>query len=136
MADRINTGDSPTSVTQLVSGIVTDLQTLMRQELQLARSEMRHEWEKTKTAAGAMAAGASLLTVAGLLICFALVHLLAYLAPGLPLWACFGIIGVALGLIGGILVGAGRAKASDINIVPPQTAESLKENVQWLKNRT
>ena len=135
MADRINTADSPTSVTQLVSGIVTDLQTLMRQELLLAKTEIRQEWEKTKTAAGAMAAGASLLTVAGLLICFALVHLLAYLAPGLPLWACFGIIGVALGLIGGILVGAGRAKASDISIMP-QTAETMKENAQWLKTQT
>jgi hypothetical protein len=129
MADRINTGDSPTSVTHLVSGIVTDVQTLIRQELQLARSEMRQEWEKTKTAAGTMAAGASLLTVAGLLICFALVHLLAYLAPGLSLWACFGIIGVALGLIGGILVGAGRAKASDINVIPPQTAETLRRTL-------
>jgi hypothetical protein len=136
MADRINTGDSPVSVTQLVSGIVTDVQTLMSQQFLLARAEMRQEWEKTKTAAGSMAAGASLLTVAGLLICFALVYLLNYLAAGLPLWACFGIIGVALGLIGGILVGAGRAKASDINVIPPQTAETLKENAQWLKNRT
>jgi len=136
MADRINTADSPASVTQLVAGIVTDLQTLMRQELLLAKTEMLQEWEKTKTAAGTMAAGAGLLTVSGLLLCFGLVYLLKELAAGLPMWACFAIVGVALGLIGGILVGAARAKASDINIIPPQTAETMKENAQWLKNQT
>jgi hypothetical protein len=136
MADRINTVDSPASITQLVGGIVTDLQTLMRQELQLAKTEIRQEWDKTKIAAGSMAAGASLLTVAGLLVSFALVYLLNWVAPGLPLWACFGLIGVALGLIGGILIGVGRSKASEISIIPPQTAESMKENVQWLKNQT
>jgi len=136
MADRINMADSPTSITELVGGIVADLQTLLRQELQLAKSEIRQEWAKTKTAAGSMAVGASLLAVAGLLLCFALVYLLAAVAPGLQMWACFVIIGVALGLIGGILVGAGRNKASEIHISPPQTAETLKENVQWLKNQT
>jgi Flp pilus assembly protein TadB len=136
MADRINLADSPTSMTQLVGGIVADLQTLMRQELQLAKTEFRQEWDKTKTAAGSMAVGAGLLTVAGFLFCFAIVYLLSALAPSLPLWACFGIVAVALGLIGGILVAAGRSKASEIHVVPPQTAATMRENVQWLKNQT
>jgi len=136
MADRINAADSPASITQLVGGIVTDLQTLLRQELQLAKTEIRQEWDKTKTAAEAMAAGAGLLTVAGLLLAFGLVHLLSAVAAGLPMWACYGIVSVVLGLIGGILVVAGRTKASEISIIPPQTAETMKENVQWLKNRT
>jgi hypothetical protein len=135
MADRTNAADSPASLTQLVGGIVTDLQTLVRQELQLAKSEMRHEWDITKTAAASMAAGASLLAAAGLLFCFAIVYLLAALAPGLPLWASFGLLAVALGLIGGILVAAGRTKATEIHVVPPQTAETLKENVQWLRHQ-
>jgi len=136
MADRITAADSPTSVTQLVGGIVSDVQTLMRQELQLAKVEIQQEWDKTKTAASSMAAGAGLLTVAGLLFCFALVHLLWAIAPGLPLWACFGIVSVVLGLIGGILIGIGRSKASEVSVIPPQTAATLKENVQWLKNQT
>jgi len=136
MADRINATDSPASMTELVGGIVSDMQTLLRQELQLAKTEMRQEWDKTKTAAGAMAAGAGMLTVSGLLLCWALVYLLNWAAPGLPLWACFAIVGVALGLIGGILIGVGRSKAADVHVVPPQTAETMRENVQWLKNQT
>jgi hypothetical protein len=136
MADRVNTPDTPASLTQLVGGIVTDLQTLLRQELQLAKSEMRQEWDKTKTAAGSMAVGAGLLTASGLLLCWALVHLINWAAPGIPLWACFAIVGVALGLIGGILTGIGRSKAADVHVVPPQTAETMREYVQWLKNQT
>jgi len=136
MADRINLNDSPASVTQLVGGIVADLQTLLRQELTLAKTEIRQEWDKTKTAAGTMAAGATVLMLAGLLICFAIVYLLNFLAPNLPLWACFGIVGVALALIGGILIGIGQSKASEVNVIPPQTAETMKENVQWMQNQT
>ena len=74
--------------------------------------------------------------MAALLFCFAAAYLLAALAPGLPLWACFGLIAVALGLIGGILVAAGRTRATEVHVVPPQTAETMRENVQWLRNRT
>jgi uncharacterized membrane protein YqjE len=136
MADRINMNDSPTSVTQLVGGIVTDLQTLLHQELQLAKTELRQEWDKTKTAAGTMVAGATVLMLAALLLCFALVYLVNFFAPALPLWACFAIIGAALALIGGILVGIGHSKAAEVNVIPPQTAETMKENVQWMQNQT
>src|SRR5262245_61899496 len=132
MANRINTEESPASLTQLVGGIVSDLQTLLRQELQLAKTELRQEWSKTKTAAGTMVAGATVLMLAGLLFCFALVYLLNVLAPGLPLWACYAIVGIALALIGGILVGVGQTKAAEVNVIPPQTAETMKENVQWM----
>jgi hypothetical protein len=136
MPDHIDAADSPASIAGLVGGIVTDLQTLIRQQLLLAKSEMRQEWDKTKSAASSMVAGASLLAAAGLLLCFAMVYLLATVATGLPLWACFGIVAVVLGLIGGILVAAGRNQATDIHIVPPQTAETLRENAQWLRNQT
>ncbi len=136
MADRINASESPASLTQLVGGIVTDVQTLLRQELQLAKTEMRQEWDKTKTAAGSMAAGAGLLGLGGVLLCFALVYLINWAAPALPLWGCFAIVGGALAAMGGILVAIGRSKATEVHVVPPQTAETMRENVQWLKNQT
>jgi len=137
MADRITPpADTGPSLTSLVSGIVGDLQTLIRQEIQLARTEVKQEWEKTKTAAGAMAAGAALLLLTAFLLCFTLVYALQALAPGLPLWACYAIVTACLGLLGGILVVVGRSKAAQVHVVPPQTAETMKENVQWIKNQT
>jgi hypothetical protein len=144
MTDRINTPAPPPpaptaaegqpSLTSLVSGIVSDLQTLIRQEVQLARTEVKQEWDKAKAAAGAMAVGAGLLLVGGFLLCFFVVYLINY--AGVPLWGSFLIVGGVFALLGLLLLGLGYARASRVNVVPPQTAQSLQENVQWLKNQT
>jgi hypothetical protein len=131
--NRITTENNP-SLTSLVSGIVGDVQQLIRHEIQLARTEVRQEWDKTKTAAGSMAVGAGLLTVGGLLLCYFLVYLIHYF--GVPLWACFLIVGGVLSFAGLLLVAAGYHKAGQVHVVPPQTAETLKENVQWMHNQT
>jgi len=146
MADRINmpagtsphvsTAETSPSLTSLVAGIVDDLQRLIRQELRLAKTEMQQEWEKTKTAAASMAAGVALLGLAAVLTCFMFVHLLATYVTAIPLWGWFGIVGGLLAIGGGLLIAAGRAKAAEIHAVPPQTAETIKENVQWLRNQT
>jgi len=133
MNDRLSSTDQP-SLTSLVSGIVTDVQQLVRQEIQLARTEVKQEWEKAKTAAGALMAGMVLLAVGGVLLCFMLVYLIHYF--DVPLWGCFGIVGGVLALIGAVLVGVGYSQASNVHVVPPQTAQTLKENVQWIKNQT
>jgi protein-S-isoprenylcysteine O-methyltransferase Ste14 len=137
MTDRINppeTGGGP-SLTALVTGIVGDLQKLVRQEIQLARTEVKHEWDKTKTAAAAMAAGASVLVLATILLCFMLVHLIAHYSD-VPLWGCYGIVGGLLAILGLLLLFIGRARAAQVHVIPPQTAETMKESVQWLQNQT
>jgi MFS family permease len=137
MADRINTPEpsSGPSLTALVAGIVNDLQNLLRQELQLARTEVRQEWDKTKTAAASMAAAAGLGAVAGLLLCLMLAALL-HEEAGLKWWHSYGIVGGVLALFSLLLFAVGRAKASEVHVIPPKTAETLKEDVQWIRNQT
>jgi hypothetical protein len=139
MADRIagatqETNEASPSLTSLVSGIVADLQRLLRQEMELSRTEVRQEWDKAKTAAGALAAGAALLAIGGLLLCFMFVYLINYF--GVPLWGCYGIVAGVLLLAGVVLAGTGYARAKSVHVVPPQTAQTLKENVQWIQNQT
>jgi MFS family permease len=137
MADRINTPEpsSGPSLTALVAGIVNDLQRLLRQELELARTEIRQEWDKTKTAATSMVAAAALGAMAGLLLCVMIVALLAEEAH-LKWWWSFGIVGGVLALFSLLLFAVGRAKASEVRVIPPKTAETLKEDVQWIRNQT
>jgi hypothetical protein len=122
------------SLASLVSGIVGDLQQLVHQEINLARTEVKQEWEKAKTAAGALMAGMVLLAVGGVLLCFLLVHLIHDF--GVPLWTSFGIVGGVLTLGGLILAAVGYFQARRVNLIPPQTAQTLKENVQWIKSKT
>ena len=134
MADRITT-ESPPSMASLLTGIANDLQTLVRQEIALAKTEMLREWDKAKTAAGSMAAGAAVLAVGGLLLCIAVVCVLHEVA-GLPWWASFLIVGGVLAVLGLVLFYTGRNKAAQVNVIPPQTAETMRENVQWIRNQT
>jgi hypothetical protein len=134
MADRIPTDASP-SMASLLGGIVNDIQTLIRQEIRLARTEVQREWDKAKTAAGSMAAGSAVLALGGILLCLALVHLLAWaIHTDWSLWLSYLIVGGLLAALGGVLFYAGRNKAAEVNVIPPQTAETMRENVEWIQN--
>jgi len=134
MVDRLQADANP-SITSLVEGIIGDAQQLMRNELLLARREMQDEWTKTKTAAAALGVGMVILALGGLFLCFMLVHLLNSLT-NMPLWGCFAIVGGLFAAVGAALLFAARNKANDISFVPRQTVETMKENVQWIKNQT
>ena len=134
MADRIPVDTSP-SVASLLGGIVSDLQALVRQEITLAKSEMIREWDKAKTAAGSMAVGVATLAVGGLLLLLTVVCVLHEVA-GLPWWASFLIVGGAVTGLGAVLFFTGRNQAARVHVIPPQTAETMKENVQWIQNQT
>jgi len=134
MSDRITT-DTPPSLASLLGGIVGDIQTLVRQEIALARSEMVREWDKAKTAAGSLAAGAVILALGGFFLCVTVACVLAEVV-GLPWWASFLIVGGAFTGVGAVLFLVGRSKAAEVHVVPPQTAETMKENVEWIKNQT
>jgi len=134
MIDRIPTDAAP-SMASLLGGIVSDIQALTRQEIALAKTEMLREWDKAKTAAGAMVVGAAFLALGGILLCLMVVSAL-HEGAGLPWWASFLIVGGLLAALGVVLLLIGRSQAARVNLVPPQTAETLRENVQWIRNQT
>lgn len=120
------------SVGSLVSGLTSDLSTLMRQELELAKVELKQEAAKTGKAAG-LFGGAGL---AGWMVAlFASLALMWALGEVMPLgWAAL-IVTVLWAIAGAVMFVQGRAKMRAINPVPEQTKQTLKEDVQWAKNR-
>jgi len=131
------TTHSDASLTSLVSGIIRDAQELMRQEIKLAKVEFKDELAKTRDAALAFAAGTGVAAVGGLFLLLMVVHLINWASgDNVPLWGSYGIVGLVLAVLGGVLIYAGRNRAENIHLVPPQTAETMKENVQWIKNQT
>ena len=125
---------SEPSLAQLLSGIVNDAKELLRQELALAKYEIREDLRKTKTAILSLGVGIGVTAIGGLLLILMLVHLLNALT-GLPLWACYGIVGAVFVIVGGVLLLIGKNTIARIDVVPPQTVETMKENVQWIKER-
>jgi hypothetical protein len=132
MAPEIQTENQP-SMASLVSGIVSDAQKLIRQELELARQEVRQEWTKARDAAISMAAAAGAVFFAAMMFLFGLVYLLGSVTP-IPAWGWFLLVGGVLGALAAVLFFTGKTKAEEVSVIPPRTAETMKENVEWLQN--
>ena len=124
------------SLSSLVGGIINDFQVLVKQEVALARREFADELRKAKQAAISLGIGVGVLAVGSLLLIFMLPLLLSWAVPAIPLWASFGIFGAAFVLIGAGLLVRAKSKAEDIHVVPERTAETMKENLKWIKNPT
>jgi len=122
------------SLAALIGGIINDARDLLLQEFTMAKLEVQDELRKTKAAAISFGIGIGIAAVGGLLLIFMVVHLLHAITP-LPLWGCYGIVGGVLLLSGFIVLYTGKKAAEEIGVVP-ETVETLKENVKWIKERT
>jgi MFS family permease len=118
----------------LIRGILMDLQMLIREELALARAEIREQATRAKAAAFSfgIAAGALLFGVTFLLIAIAagIADLLNW-----PAWAGFLVVAVLLSITGFIAMSAGRRQLREVHAVPEETVTTLKENSEWIARR-
>src|SRR5579864_4565634 len=89
-------------VASMVGGILDDAQKLARQEIALARREVGQAWDKGKTAGALLVSALVVCNVGGVLLGVMLVKLLFQLLPDHE-WACFGIVGGLVALLGGSL---------------------------------
>jgi len=123
------------SITTLLGGIVGDAQQLVHQELALARQEIREELGTAKDAGIKLAIAGAVLAIGGLLLVLMIAQGLADLLDW-PTWAGYGIVGVVLAIIGYIMFSSAQQQAKQLKPVPEKTVETLKENVEWIKDRT
>jgi hypothetical protein len=125
-------GSSDKSVGALLSEITTGLSTLMRQEIDLAKAEMKQEAVKTGKAAG-MLGGAGF---AGYMVAlFASIALWWALANVMDeAWAAL-IVTLIWAAIAAVLAVVGKKKIAQINPKPERTVETLKEVPDALKGR-
>jgi VIT1/CCC1 family predicted Fe2+/Mn2+ transporter len=117
-----------------MSELVSDAKELLRQEVALAKYEISQEVSKTKVALISLGTGIGIGAIGALLLILMLVHLLNAFAA-LPLWACYGIVGGVLAIIGVLMVYTGKNKIAHIGMVPEQTVETMKENVRWIREK-
>lgn len=124
-----------TSISSLVGGIVGDVQTLLRNEIALAREEVRQEVNTAKSAGIKLGIAIGVLAVGGLFILHAVAQALADLLNW-PTWSGYTILGLVLAIAGGILLSSAQKQLKEVHPVPQQTVETMKENVEWIKDRT
>jgi len=120
------------STTELVSGILSDAQDLMKQQFKLFRHEVIDDVRKTREAGTYVGIGAGLALVGSILLTVMLVHLVVWLFPTFPLWGSYALWSAAALIGAAVLISIGLRKFASFNPLPEQSAEALKENVQWI----
>jgi len=117
----------------VIKDIIADVQALIRSEVRLAKAEVREELGK------AVAAG-TMLVVGGVLGLFALGFVLLTIMFALENvvanWAAALIVGVAVAVAAGVLLLTGKQRFTQVSPKPEKTIETVKENVEWMKNQT
>lgn len=118
---------------ELVKQLSGQVSTLVRQEIELAKAEAAEKGKKAGLGAG-MFGGAG---IAGLLMLGSLTaFLILVLALAIPAWASALLVTVLWAAVAGVLALRGREELRDMGKpVPEKTVETVKEDVQWLKNR-
>ena len=123
-------GQDTRSVGEIVGDMSRDLSTLVHQEIDLAKTEMKQEVAKAGKGAG-MFGGAG---VAGLMTLFFLSFALTYLLDNwMPLELAALITAVLWGIVAGVLAMRGRREIQNAELQLPKTQTTLKEDVQWAK---
>jgi uncharacterized membrane protein YqjE len=122
------------STGELVKTLSQQVSTLVRQEVALAKTELREKGKKAGI-------GAGLLTGAGVAALLALGSLTAFLILLLdvvmPAWVAALIVTVLWSVVAAALALQGKEKVQEAGKpLPEKTVESVKEDVEWLRHPT
>jgi uncharacterized membrane protein YqjE len=141
MSSTPGTGPENQSLGELFSRVTSDLSSLVRQEMQLAKVEIKQEVRQAGKAGGLLGGGAVAAYMALLFLSAAIAILIALLlSSGLSEFSRyligFVIVGVIYAIVAAVLLSKGRKEAQQVDPVPEQTVQTLKEDVQWAKTQT
>jgi len=123
---------SDKSFSDLLGDLSHEFGELVRTQTELAKTEIRTQTDKAKVAAGAFGAAAVAGYMALLLLSFAAAW---GLSEVMPAGVAFLIVGVFYAAVAAILYLRGRRQVEALNLVPEQTIESVKEDVQWAQRK-
>jgi hypothetical protein len=130
----LTTGTGEASVAELISGLVNDAQQLVHREIDLAKREVAIEVNKVKQGALVLGIGSGLAIIGALLLGHMLVYLVQTLT-GLSLWVSYLIVGGLFAVVGGLLLMQGIKRMKEVDPMPRETIESVKEDIQWIKEQ-
>jgi uncharacterized membrane protein YqjE len=121
------------SMGELFKQLSNDLSTLVRQELELARVEMKETGKKAGLGIG-MFGGASIVGLVAFLTFTTCI--VAALATGMKVWLAALIVTVVYVAVAAGLAVLGKRRVAEASPpVPEQTLETVKEDVQWAKTQ-
>jgi uncharacterized membrane protein YqjE len=123
---------SDASLGELFSSLSSDFSTLVKDEIELAKVELKDEIKDVGRAGSMFGAAALAGYMAIVVLSFAAAWGLAeVMAAGLA----FLIVGVIWAAVGAVLYFRGRDRLERVQLKPEQTVQTVKEDIQWAKGQ-
>ena len=128
------------SIVQLLRELTTATRTLLKQEVDLAKTEMTEKASRVGTNLGALAVGGAVAFLGALALLAAMVYgltsiLSKFMSLGVAVWLAPLIVGGILAAVGTSLVKKALATLKRESLTPEKTTQSLQENKAWLKQK-
>jgi hypothetical protein len=121
------------SLGELFGDLVRDMGILVRQEVNLATTELTYKASRVGRELALLAVG-GLVAYAGLLAIIAAI-IIVLAAAGMAWWLAALIVGMVVAGAGAVLVRRGLTALKRVDLAPRQTMQTLKEDTQWVKEQ-
>jgi len=131
-SNQNQSGDEP-SIGELISILARDTQTLVKQEVTLAKTELNQSVKQLVSSIVKVVIGGLILYAGLIVLLFAAVGFVHRLDFSWPVSAL--IVGGITLLVGLILVLIARSGMSGSNLMPTETIDSLKDDRDWAKGQ-
>ncbi|MDB5841086.1 MAG: phage holin family protein [Herminiimonas sp.] len=120
---------SDQSLPSLLSDLTRDTVELVRQEIALVRAEMSTKISNAQIALTSVAVGAAVLMAGLFIILLAVVNAVEMLLPPeVAPWLAPLIVGIAVAIIGYMMLKGGASKLTADNLMPHKTIDSLQRD--------
>ena len=128
------------SIGQLLKELRDETTTLLRQEVDLAKTEMAEKASRTGRNLGSLAVGGGVAFLGALALLAAVIYGLTsilnqFMSVGVAIWLAPLIVGLVLAAIGYSLVQKALATLRQESLTPRRTTQTLQENKEWLKSK-
>jgi Flp pilus assembly protein TadB len=118
---------------ELVKQLAEEASILVREEIELARTEMTAKAKRAGVGLGELGGAGfiGLCALGALTACF-----IAALALAMPVWAAALIVAAVYALCAGVLALIGRRQLGrGLPLTPERTQQTIKEDVEWARTR-
>ncbi len=129
------------SITDLVKDLRDETINMVRQQIELAKTETSEKVSSFGNNAASISAGGAVL-YAGFLFILAALTFLGYVAlnalglsPAVSLWLMPLITGAIVSIIGWVMISRSMKKIKRMSILPGKTANSIKEDQKWIRRK-
>ena len=132
---------NPNSIPNLLRDLRDETTTLLRQEVALAKTEMKENVSRMGSHAAQIAVGGFVAYAGIIVLLIGIGHLLgallirAGLDEQVARWLAPSIVGLVVAIIGWMMLAKAKHAMAHDDLAPKQTIDSLRENKEWAQSK-